>query len=102
MTEHDASGAEPASAPAEEERPTYRAEIPLAASEIVALEAALVAYRGSFVVRPAPWALAGRVEGCRIGALQVRHQSAKPWCEIRLNAYTRRGTTPLWGRGDAR
>jgi hypothetical protein len=97
----DASDAEAASAPAAV-NPTYRAEVPLAASEIAALEAALVAYRESSVVRPSPWALAGRVEGCRIGALQIRHQSTKPWCEIRLNPYTRRGTTPLWGRGDAR
>jgi hypothetical protein len=101
VTEHDASGAKPVGAPGED-RPRYRAEIPLAASEIVALEAALVAYGESFVVRPSPWALAGRVEGCRIGALQIRHQSTKPWCEIRLNPYTRLGTTPLWGRGDAR
>jgi hypothetical protein len=68
----------------------------------IAVEAALRQYLDSFAVRPSPWALAGRAEGCAIGALQIRHQSKRPWNEIRLGPYTRRGTVTLRGRGDAR
>lgn len=67
-----------------------------------AIEAALHQYVGSFRVRPSPWALAGRAEGCAIGALQIRHQSQRPWTEVRLSPYTRRGSAMLRGRGDAK
>jgi hypothetical protein len=67
-----------------------------------AVEAALRRYLDSSAVRPSPWALAGRAEGCAIGALQIRHQSVKPWTAIRLTPYTRRGAAMLRGRGDAK
>jgi hypothetical protein len=81
-----------------------RYELPpgLTPEEERAVEAALDEYFDSFRVRPSPWALAGRAEGCAIGALQIRHQSPKPWTEVRLLPYTRRGAANLKGRGDAK
>jgi len=67
-----------------------------------AILAAIEQYFGSDRVRPSPWALAGRTEAIALGALQVRHQSARPWSETRLNPFTRRGTEPRAGRSDAR
>ncbi|MGH2740433.1 MAG: hypothetical protein ACRDH6_08155 [Actinomycetota bacterium] len=50
--------------------------------------------------RPSPWALAGRLQGLRLGALQGRHQAESPWS---LRApFASRGTEPLIGRGDAK
>jgi hypothetical protein len=66
-----------------------------------AILAALDQYLGAGKVRPSPWALAGRAEALGLGALQMRHQSLKPWGEIRLLPYTRRGADPRSGRGDA-
>jgi hypothetical protein len=63
---------------------------------------ALDQYFGAGRVRPSPWALAGRTEALSLGALQVRYQSSRPWSEIRLNPYTRRGAEPRMGRGDAK
>ncbi len=81
-----------------------RFEIPpgLSPEDRRVVELALRQYLDSFSPRPSPWALAGRAEASGIGALQIRHQSVKPWTEIRLNPYTRRGTAMLGGRGDAR
>jgi hypothetical protein len=67
-----------------------------------AIVAALEEYFGAGKVRPSPWALAGRTEALALGALQGRHQSARPWNETRLNPYTRRGTEPRVGRSDAK
>ena len=64
--------------------------------------AALERYFGTGSVRPSPWALAGRTAGLGLGALQIRFQSLKPWGEIRLNPYTRRGTDTRMGRGDSK
>lgn len=52
--------------------------------------------------RPSPWALAGRLEALRLGVLQARHQALAPWQSRAPVAYTRRGTDPLVGRGDAK
>jgi hypothetical protein len=67
-----------------------------------AIIAALEEYFGTNRVRPSPWALAGRAEGLGLGALQIRFQSDRPWGEIRLNKYTRRGADPRIGRADSR
>ena len=67
-----------------------------------AILAALEQFFGLGKVRPSPWALAGRTEALALGALQVRHQSARPWNETRRSPFTRRGTEPRVGRSDAR
>ncbi|HEX2030330.1 MAG TPA: hypothetical protein VHL78_02860 [Actinomycetota bacterium] len=65
---------------------------------IAALERAMAAARP----RPAPWALAGRVEALRLGALQARHHAAEPWTLRAHVPFARAGTSPLVGRGDAK
>jgi hypothetical protein len=67
-----------------------------------AIIAALDQYFGTSRVRPGAWALAGRTEALGLGALQIRFQSLRPWNETRLSPYTRRGTEPRVGRGDAK
>jgi hypothetical protein len=67
-----------------------------------AIIAALDQYFGTSRVRPAAWALAGRAEALGLGALQIRFQSLRPWNDTRLKPYTRRGTEPRVGRGDAK
>ena len=67
-----------------------------------AILAALEQYFGAGIARPNPWSLAGRTEALALGALQVRHQSGRPWNQTRLSPYTRRGSEPRVGRGDAR
>ena len=65
---------------------------------IAALERALGASRR----RPAPWAMAGRIDALRLGALQARRELPGVW---RLSGYVpfaRRGTPTLKGRGDAK
>ncbi len=49
---------------------------------------------------PAPWALAGRMDALRMGALQTRRMLERPWTH--RGEFARRGTAPLVGRGDAR
>ena len=51
---------------------------------------------------PAAWALAGRAEALRLGALHVRHQAERPWDPRAQVTFARRGTQPLVGRGDAK
>ena len=65
---------------------------------IEALEAILGPRRG----RPSPWALAGRAEALRMGALQVRRDAGRPWTFRAGVAFARGGTPPLLGRGDAK
>ena len=81
-----------------------RYELPadLPPDEHQAVIAALEEYLRRSAVRPSPWALAGRTEGLGLGALQIRFQSVRPWNEIRLNPYTRRGADPRMGRGDSK
>jgi hypothetical protein len=74
----------------------------LSSEEERAILAALEQFLGTGKVRPSPWALAGRTEALALGALQVRHQSARPWNETRRNPFTRRGTEPRYGRSDAK
>jgi hypothetical protein len=82
--------------------PRYELPPDLPPEERQAVIAALERYFGTAGVRPSPWALAGRTEGLGLGALQIRFQSLKPWGEIRLNPYTRRGADPRMGRGDSK
>ena len=63
---------------------------------IAALEHALESTRE----RPPAWALAGRLETLRMGALQSRRVLDRPWPH--RGEFARRGTAPLVGRGDAR
>jgi hypothetical protein len=81
-----------------------RYELPpgLSAEEERAIIAALDEHFGAGVVRPDPWALAGRAEALRLGSLQIRHQAMRPWVGAGPTAFTRRGTDPRTGRGDAR
>jgi hypothetical protein len=51
--------------------------------------------------KPSAWALAGRADALRLGALHVRHQMSG-WTFKGYVPFTRRGTSPLLGRGDAR
>jgi hypothetical protein len=51
--------------------------------------------------KASPWALAGRADALRLGALHVRHQ-APGWTFRGYVPFTRRGTSPLVGRGDAK
>jgi len=64
--------------------------------------AALEQYFGAGKVRPNPWALSGRLEALRLGALQARHQSERPWRETRVHPFSRRGTEPRTGRADSK
>ena len=65
---------------------------------LAALDAALEASRS----RPGPWALAGRVEALRLGALQARRHGERAWTARGDAPFARRGTPPLIGRGDAK
>jgi hypothetical protein len=80
-----------------------RYELPpgLSAEEERAIVAALDEYFGAGVARPDHWALAGRAEVLGLGALQVRHQSIRPWGRPEPSVFTRRGTEPRSGWGDA-
>ncbi len=83
---------------------TRRYELPpdLTADEVRLVLAALERTLTVGRERPSAWALAGRAEALRIGALQVRHQAGTPWAFRAHVAFARRGTQPLLGRGDAR
>ncbi len=52
--------------------------------------------------RPSAWALAGRVDNLRLGALQARHQAGYPWGWRGDTPFAERGAPWLKGRGDAR
>lgn len=49
-----------------------------------------------------PWALAGRLEALRLGALQARRDLDRPWEAHATVRFARPGTGPQLGRGDAR
>jgi hypothetical protein len=80
-----------------------RYELPpgLTPEEERAIEAALREYFGLGRAVPSPWVLAGRAEALRLGALQVRHLSARGWTHPGL-PLSRRGFTHRAGRGDTR
>ena len=65
---------------------------------IAALERALAAEEE----RPSPWALGGRVANLGLGSLQTRRDTERPWTFRGHAPFSRRGTPPLTGRGDAK
>jgi hypothetical protein len=65
---------------------------------LAALERALGAPRRSL----SGWALAGRSEALRMGALQLRRHAERPWTFRGSVPFARRGTPHLLGRGDAK
>lgn len=65
---------------------------------LAALEHSLAVGRA----RLSAWALAGRAENLRMGALQVRREAGSGWTLRAHVPFARRGTTPLLGRGDAK
>jgi hypothetical protein len=64
---------------------------------IAALERALEAGTR----KPSAWALAGRADALRLGALQIRHQR-NGWTFRGYAPFARRGTSSVIGRGDSR
>jgi hypothetical protein len=80
-----------------------RFEVPpgLSPSEERALIAALERYFDQESPEPDPWALAGRVEAARMGALQTR-RAPGAWRRAGRSAFARRGVPPFTGRGDAK
>jgi hypothetical protein len=81
-----------------------RYELPpdLSPEEERAAIAALEQYFGARVTRPSPWALAGRAEALRLGALQTRHQADVPWQQVANMPHARRWIEPRAGRMDTR
>jgi hypothetical protein len=65
-----------------------------------AIIAALERYFAQRDPRPDPWALAGRIEASREGALQARRLLRDPWGASK-RAFARYGTEPISGRGDS-
>jgi hypothetical protein len=66
-----------------------------------AIIAALERYFDEGPRRPDPWALAGRVDATRMGALQTRGGNGA-WRRAARSTFARRGVPPLAGRGDAK
>jgi hypothetical protein len=64
---------------------------------LAALEHAL----GNRSAGPSSWVLAGRVENLRMGLLQARRYTDRPWT-LRGGPWARRSTGSLPGRGDAK
>ena len=82
-----------------------RADLPedLSPHEEQAILDALERYLWAGRARPSAWALAGRAENLRQGALQIRHQiEGTAWRETSRRPFANRGTEPLMGRGDAK
>jgi hypothetical protein len=74
----------------------------LPADEERAIIAALEEYFRAVDVRPSPWALAGRGDALRLGAVQIRHQSRGPWNEAGRGPFAHKGTDARMGRGDSK
>jgi hypothetical protein len=81
-----------------------RFEIPpdLSPEEERAVIAALERILGQERDRPSAWALAGRVEALRLGAVQARRDAEHPWRFRGRVPFARGGSPPLVGRGDAK
>jgi hypothetical protein len=82
--------------------PRYELPPDLEPGERRAVLAALDQALGGAASRSEPWALAGRVEALRLGALQARRDLNRPWEAQARIRFARRGTEPQVGRGDAR
>jgi hypothetical protein len=74
----------------------------LPADEEKAIIAALEEYFRAVDVRPNPWALAGRADALRLGAIQTRHQSRGSWNDAGRVSYAHKGTEDRMGRGDSK
>jgi hypothetical protein len=82
--------------------PRYELPHDLTPEERRAVLAALERALGAARARPPAWALAGRIEALRLGALQARRDIHIRWTFRGDTPFARRGTPPLVGRGDAR
>ncbi len=82
--------------------PRYELPPDLTPEEERAVLAALEQALGPAAERPSPWALAGRAEALRQGAVQVRRDVEGPWGFRGRVPFARPGTPPLRGRGDAK
>jgi hypothetical protein len=81
-----------------------RFEIPggLTPEEERAILLALERYFRGEVPKPDPWVLQGRLDACRLGAVQARRLLRRAWdAPIRM-AFARRGHPTTVGRADAR
>jgi hypothetical protein len=74
----------------------------LSREEISAVISALERYFTESRRENRVWALAGRIDNCRWGALQTRHEIPEPWRLAARLPYARYGTPNFHGRGDAR
>jgi hypothetical protein len=52
--------------------------------------------------KPSAWAMAGRMEALRLGALQSRRHAQGSWALRGGVPFASRGAPPLRGRGDAK
>jgi hypothetical protein len=82
--------------------PRYELPANLSPEERRAVLTALERAQGAVSARPSAWALAGRIEALRLGALQARRDIQSRWSFRGDFPFARRGTPPLVGRGDAR
>jgi hypothetical protein len=82
--------------------PRYELPPDLSPEEEAAVLAALEEVLGPRRGQSSPWALAGRAEALRMGALQMRRESHHPWGLRGHLPFVRPGNPPLTGRGDAR
>ena len=82
---------------------TPRSELPEGVSpeDERAILATLERYFAERDAGPSPWAMAGRIEACREGTLQARRLLRNPWVAAGHGNFARRGTEPIFGRGDA-
>jgi hypothetical protein len=82
--------------------PRYDLPPGLTPAEERAVLAALERTFGARRRRPSAWALAGRAEALRLGALQVRRDVERPWSFRAAVPFAHRGTPRRTGRGDAK
>lgn len=82
--------------------PRYELPEDLSPAEQRAVMAALERAIAGGRPRPASWALTGRAEALRLGALQVRRHANAPWTFRGHVPFAGPGTPPLVGRGDAK
>jgi hypothetical protein len=82
--------------------PRYELPPDLSPEEERAVLAALERAFGASRAKPSAWAMAGRVEGLRLGALQGRRHVEGSWGLRGSVRFASRGTPPLRGRGDAK
>lgn len=82
--------------------PRYQLPPDLSPEEERAVIEALEHILGPGHGRPSPWALAGRAEALRAGALQVRRNADRAWMFRGRLPFAGGGPPPMVGRGDAK